>query len=155
MPHPKWSWVASRGSSNLSLAEIMLPMMSTHEAPKPQMMAAQGSTTEQPAVMAAKPPRRPLHTSVTCHTPCVGESNINNKWRNQKEKRLSSYRIQHEPIVIMTACIAYHKKPLCKEGVESSHASSKGGGGSSAANKRPVTLQRSEKKGVGNCESLR
>ncbi|KAF4351596.1 hypothetical protein F8388_003249 [Cannabis sativa] len=29
------------------------------------MIAAHGSTTEQPAVMAANPPRSPLHTSVT------------------------------------------------------------------------------------------
>jgi hypothetical protein len=43
--------------------------MSTHADTNPQMMAAQGSTTEQPAVMAAKPPRRPLQTSSTFQCP--------------------------------------------------------------------------------------
>ncbi len=43
--------------------------MRTHAETKPQMIAAHGATTEQPAVMAAKPPNRPLHTSSTFQCP--------------------------------------------------------------------------------------
>ncbi|RDX75642.1 hypothetical protein CR513_44451, partial [Mucuna pruriens] len=55
---------------------IVLQLLSQKVAPnehpsshKPHTIVAHGSTTEQPAVMAAKPPSKPLHTSVTFQCP--------------------------------------------------------------------------------------
>ena len=68
-PQPPWSWAASSGSSNFSFSASLLQEMRTTAATNPQIMAAHGSTTEHPLVMAAKPPRRPLQTSVTFQWP--------------------------------------------------------------------------------------
>ncbi|PKI41381.1 hypothetical protein CRG98_038267 [Punica granatum] len=43
--------------------------MRTQAATNPHTIAAHGSTTEHPDVMAANPPRRPLQTSVTVQWP--------------------------------------------------------------------------------------
>ncbi|KAL5215033.1 hypothetical protein ABZP36_004185 [Zizania latifolia] len=64
-PHPPCSCAASSGSSNLNLVASALRPMNTYAETNLQMMAAHGSTTEQPVVLVAKPPRRPLQTSTT------------------------------------------------------------------------------------------
>nr|GLL42747.1 hypothetical protein VIGAN_04315400 [Ipomoea trifida] len=68
-PQPPWSCAASKGSSYWSFSASLLQAMRTHAATKPHTTAAQGSTTEQPLVMAANPPRRPLQTSVRFQLP--------------------------------------------------------------------------------------
>jgi hypothetical protein len=54
-----------KGFSVCEVPARRLKPMRTQAETKPQMMAAQGSTTAQPEVMAAKPPSSPLQTSKT------------------------------------------------------------------------------------------
>ena len=68
-PQPPWSWKASKGSSYLNFSARRLHEIRTTADTTPHMQAAHGSTTEHPAVMAANPPSRPLHTSVTFQCP--------------------------------------------------------------------------------------
>nr|GMD73101.1 Sharpin like [Ipomoea batatas] len=53
----------------VSISAMAGKAMRTHAATKPHTTAAHGSTTEQPLVMAANPPRRPLQTSVRFQLP--------------------------------------------------------------------------------------
>ncbi|GER55888.1 P-loop containing nucleoside triphosphatehydrolases superfamily protein [Striga asiatica] len=68
-PHPPCSCAASSGSSYPTRSASRLHPIRTSAATNPQITAAHGSTTEHPAVMAAKPPRSPLQTSVTFQCP--------------------------------------------------------------------------------------
>ncbi|KAF5803692.1 hypothetical protein HanXRQr2_Chr06g0274441 [Helianthus annuus] len=68
-PHPPCNCAASSGSSYLHFSASLLHPVKTQDATKPQMIAAHGSTTAQPEVMAAKPPSNPLQTSITFQWP--------------------------------------------------------------------------------------
>jgi hypothetical protein len=59
----------------------------TQAETKPQMMVTQGSTTEQPEVMAVKPPSNPLRTSKTLQWPSRSRqlNNVVITLRNLKE----------------------------------------------------------------------
>jgi hypothetical protein len=50
---------------NFNFSANRLHEIKTTTATKPQMIAAQGSTTEHPVVIAANPPSKPLQTLVT------------------------------------------------------------------------------------------
>ena len=67
MPAKPCIGAALSGSSILSLRKTMHMSSNTMSAQTPSMMAAQGSSTWQPAVTATKPHRTPLQTASRSH----------------------------------------------------------------------------------------